>query len=162
MKAIAFLTLATLTAPLARPADNDSIDSVVRAVYSVISGPAGTRDWVRFRSLFADGARLISMRPTADGAAAQVISPDDYAKRAGANFEKNAFFEAELARRVETFGSIAHIFSTYESRRAPGEKPFARGINSFQLVKEGASWKVITILWDAERDAAPLPEKYLK
>ena len=62
MKAIAFLTLATLTAPLARPADNDSIDSVVRAVYSVISGPAGTRDWARFRSLFADGARLISMR----------------------------------------------------------------------------------------------------
>ena len=66
------------------------------------------------------------------------MSPDDYAKRAGANFEKNAFFESELARRVETFGSIAHVFSTYESRRAPGEKPFARGINSFQLVKEGA------------------------
>jgi hypothetical protein len=29
-------------------------------------------------------------------------------------------------------------------------------------VKEGASWKVITILWDAEREATPLPEKYLK
>jgi hypothetical protein len=162
MKAISLLTLAVFTAPLAKPADTDSIDSVVRAVYAVISGPAGTRDWARFRSLFADGARLISMRPTADGAAAQVMSPDDYAKRAGANFEKNAFFESELARRVETFGSIAHIFSTYESRRAPGEKPFARGINSFQLVKEGASWKVITILWDAEREATPLPEKYLK
>jgi hypothetical protein len=128
----------------------------------VISGPAGTRDWARFRSLFADGARLIPMRGTADGAAAQVMSPDDYAKRAGDNFEKKAFFESERARRVETFGSIAHVFSTYESRRAPGERPFARGINSFQLVKQGGSWKVITILWDAEKDSTPLPEKYLK
>jgi hypothetical protein len=162
MKAPALLLLAALTAPLARPADTDSMDSVVHTVYAVISGPAGTRDWARFRSLFVEGARLIAMRVTADGTAAQVMSPDDYAKRAGANFEKNAFFESELARRVETFGAIAHVFSTYESRRAPGEKPFARGINSFQLVKEGAAWKVMTILWDAEKESTPLPEKYLK
>ena len=103
-------------------------------------------------ALFADGARLISMRVTAEGPAALVMSPDDYAKRAGANFEKNGFFESELARRVETFGNIAHVFSTYESRRAPGDKPFARGINSFQLVKDGQAWKVMTILWDAERE----------
>jgi hypothetical protein len=162
MKATVLLVMAALTAPLARPADSDSVDSVVHAVYAVISGPAGTRDWARFRSLFAEGARLISMRVTADGSSAVVMSPDDYAKRAGANFEKNAFFESELARRVETFGSIAHIFSTYESRRAPAEKPFARGINSFQLVKEGPAWKVMTILWDAERETTPLPQKYLK
>jgi hypothetical protein len=88
------------------------------------------------------------------------MTPGDYEKRAGANFEKNAFYESEVARRVETFGNIAHVFSTYESRRAPGEKPFARGINSFQLVKTAAGWKVMTILWDSERDGNPLPEKY--
>jgi hypothetical protein len=162
MKPLVLLWLAALLAPLARPADTDSIDSTVQAVYAVISGPAGARDWARFRSLFADGARLISMRTTADGPSPLVMSPDDYAKRAGASFEKTAFYESELARRVETFGSIAHIFSTYESRRAPGEKPFARGINSFQLVKEGAAWKVMTILWDAEKESTPIPEKYLK
>jgi hypothetical protein len=162
MKFAVVLAAAVLTAPFARPADTDSVDSVVHAVYATISGPAGTRDWVRFRSLFADGARLISMRATADGTAALVMSPEDYAKRAGASFEKTPFYESELARRVENFGAIAHVFSTYESRRAPGEKPFARGINSFQLVKEGQVWKVMTILWDAERDSNPLPEKYLK
>ncbi len=62
---------------------------------------------------------------------------------------------------METFGNIAHVFSTYESRRAPGEKPFARGINSFQLAKTGNAWKVVTILWDAEREGSPIPEKYL-
>jgi len=158
---VLLLTLACL-APVAKPADTDSVDTVIRAVYDVISGPAGTRDWARFRSLFAEGARLIPIRVTAEGSSANAMTPDDYAQRAGASFEKNAFYESEAARRVEAYGNIAHVFSTYESRRAPGEKPFARGINSFQLVKIGNAWKVMTILWDAERPETPLPEKYLK
>jgi hypothetical protein len=89
------------------------------------------------------------------------MTPEDYEKRAGANFEKAAFYESEVAHRVETFGDIAHVFSTYESRRAPGEKPFARGINSFQLVKTATGWKIMTILWDSERESNPLPAKYL-
>jgi len=145
-----------------RAADGDSVDTIVRAVYDVISGPAGARDWVRFRSLFADGARLIPVRSTPDGPIPSVMTPEDYAKRAGSNFEKNAFYESEMSRRVETFGNIAHVFSTYESRRAPGEKPFARGINSFQLVKDAKGWKVMTILWDSEREGNPIPDKYLK
>ena len=157
----AVLILACL-APVARTADTDSVDTVVRAVYDVISGPAGSRDWARFRSLFAEGARLIPIRVNADTSSASVMTPDEYAQRAGANFEKTAFYESEAARRVEAFGNIAHVFSTYESRRAPGEKPFARGINSFQLVKIGNAWKVMTILWDSERPANPIPEKYLK
>ena len=89
------------------------------------------------------------------------MTPADYEKRAGANFEKTAFYESEVAHRVETFGDIAHVFSTYESRRAPGDKPFARGINSFQLIKTGAGWKIMTILWDSEREGQAIPSKYL-
>ena len=167
MKPFVALLALTCMAPVARPADTDSVDGasvekLVRAVYEVISGPAGPRDWARFQLLFAEGARLIPSRVTAEGPSVTVLTPDDYAKRAGASFEKAAFYESETARRVEMFGSIAHVFSTYESRRAPGEKPFARGINSFQLVKIGSAWKVMTILWDAEREGNPLPEKYLK
>lgn len=147
--------------PFAMANDADSIDTTVRAVYDVISGPAGTRDWNRFHSLFAEGARLIPIRTTTQGSVPNVMTPESYQKNAGANFEKNAFYESEVAHRVETFGSIAHVFSTYESRRSPGEKPFARGINSFQLVKTGDSWKIMTILWDSEREGNPLPEKYL-
>jgi len=42
---------------------------MVRAVYDVISGPAGTLDWARFRLLFADGARMIPVRMTTEGPA---------------------------------------------------------------------------------------------
>jgi hypothetical protein len=157
-----FLLALTCVAPAATPAGGETVDTVVRAVYEVISGPAGPRDWARFQSLFAEGARLIPVRLTAEGSSVTVMTPDEFARRAGANSEKNGFYKSETARRVETFGNIAHVFSTYESRRAPGEKPFARGINSFQLVKIGNSWKVMTILWDAEREGNPIPEKYVK
>ena len=145
----------------AHAGDFDSIETITRAVYETISGPAGPRDWVRFHGLFADGGRLISIRTVNGVSTPALMSVDDYAARAGANFEKNAFYESELAHRIETFGAIAHVFSTYESRRAPGDKPFARGINSFQLIKTAQGWKVMTILWDSEREGNALPERYL-
>jgi hypothetical protein len=161
MKLVALGVMLMVGWPAAQAADTDSIDSVIHAVYDVISGPAGARDWARFKSLFADGARMIPVRNSPQGGNPVVMTPDDYASRAGASFEKAAFYETEVSRKLETFGNIAHAFSTYESRRAPGEKPFARGINSFQLVKVGNAWKVMTIFWDSERADNPLPEKYL-
>jgi hypothetical protein len=155
-----YATALLLALPLAA-ADTDSIDTVTRAVYDSISGPSGARNWDRFRALFIEGARLINFRNTLQGPSLNVMTPDDFAKRAGANTASNGFFESEVSRRVETFGNIAHVFSTYESRRAPGEKPFARGINSFQLAKDGNGWKVVTILWDSEREGNAVPEKYL-
>jgi hypothetical protein len=161
MRLTAFFLGLTLLSPLAQAGDGDSIDSLTKAVYEVISGPAGPRNWDRFRSLFADGARLIAIRISNGHPAPLVMTVDEYVTRSSANMQTNAFYEAEAARRMETFGNIAHVFSTYESRRAPGDKPFARGINSFQLVKDGDAWKVMTILWDSEREGSAIPEKYL-
>ncbi|HET9319382.1 MAG TPA: nuclear transport factor 2 family protein [Bryobacteraceae bacterium] len=161
MKLFVSTAVISVLIPFAMANDSDSIDSAVRACYDVISGPAGTRDWARFHSLFADGARLIPIRTTPQGSSPAVMTPEEYEKRAGATFEKAAFYESEVSHRVETFGNIAHVFSTYESRRAPGEKPFARGINSFQLIKTDSGWKIMTILWDTEREGNPLPAKYL-
>src|SRR5919201_27574 len=124
--------------PAARSADVSSVDAIVAAVYDVISGPAGAkRDWDRMRSLFVPGARLIPAIATPEGGAiARVTDVDGYIQRASPAFEKDGFFEREISRKVDSFGNIAHVFSTYESRHAPGDPaPFARGINSFQLLK---------------------------
>lgn len=144
--------------PAPKPDDVSSLDNIIKAVYNVISGPAGQkRDWDRMRSLFYPGARLIPARPTKEGGAqATMLSVDDYVQRSGAALEKG-FFESEIRRETQTFGNIAHVFSTYESRRAPGEAPFARGINSFQLLKDGGRWWVVTIFWDSERPDNPIP-----
>ncbi|MFT7665504.1 MAG: hypothetical protein ACI87A_003742, partial [Planctomycetota bacterium] len=65
-------------------------------------------------------------------------------------------------RKVEQFGHIAHVFSTYESVAEPGGEPFDRGINSFQLMRDENRWWVITIYWDRESEANPIPAKYLE
>jgi hypothetical protein len=160
LAAVPVLLCASL-APSGRAADTDSIESTVRALYDSISGPAGARDWARFRSLFAAGARLVPMRVTPEGTAPTVLTVDEYVTRAGANFEKAPFYESEISRRIDSFGGMAHVFSTYESRRGPGQKPFARGINSIQLVLDGKAWRIMTVLWDAEREGNPIPAKYL-
>ena len=163
--------LAMLAAPaaLAQPAtgprasDTTSPETIVAALYDVISGPAGqARDWDRFRGLFAPGARLIPAAPRPDGSIPVALSPDDYIKRANDALLKG-FFEREVSKAVDGFGTILHVLSTYESKRAAtDEKPFARGINSIQLMQHGGRWWVVTVLWDQERPDNPIPAKYLE
>ena len=165
------------TTPAANPADVATVDSILAALYDVISGPAGKkRDWDRFRSLFAPGARLIPTFPhrppgTAPDApltgkeehVARTVTPDEYIERSRPLLEERGFFEREVARRTEQYGHIAHAFSTYESRhKAEDAKPFMRGINSIQLMNDGRRWWVVTVFWEGETEKTPLPDKYLK
>jgi len=155
---------ASSPAPEANPADVASIDAILHAAYDTISGPAGKqRDWNRFRSLFAAGARLIPTIPAQEGGfTTRVLTPEDYITHGDAFFAKNGFFEREVARRTEEFGQIAQVFSTYESRHnADDAKPFERGINSFQLMNDGKRWRIVTILWQGETPQSPIPKEYL-
>jgi len=80
----AFQAVMGQTAKEADPGDVASLDSIMKAVYDVISGDAGkARDWDRFRSLFYEGARLIPTSKDAKTGAitAHALSPDDYVKR---------------------------------------------------------------------------------
>jgi hypothetical protein len=148
-------------APAAKSEDVDSIDHVLVALYAVISGPPGDRDWNRFRSLFLPGAHLTSVGKAADGSVrVHPNTVDDYVNRAGAYFLKNGFFESPIHSRIETFGNIAQVFSSYESRHALGEAPFARGINGLQLLNDGKRWWIVSILWDEERPDNPLPQEF--
>ena len=145
--------------------DVASQDAIIAALYDVISGPAcQTRDWDRFRSLFAPGARLMPTGLNAERkAVVRALTPDEYAAATGSNLERNGFFEREISRTGETFGGITHRFSTYESRRhADDEKPFARGINSIQLLNDGSRWWIVTVYWQAERPDSPIPPQFLK
>ncbi len=151
---------ATPVAGEVRAADVDTIDHIVAALYDVISGPPGPRDWSRFRALFLPEAHLVRTG-IRDGAPVHVaMTPDEYAQRSGATLEKMAFFESETARRMERFGNIAHVFSTYASRREKNGAPFARGINSIQLLQDGKRWYIVSVIWDSERPDNPIPPEY--
>ena len=169
---IAFVVSCTLLSPMslaqenaeppdARADDVVSIDAIIETLYEVISGPAGDRDWDRFRSLFAPDARLIPTRGTEGGGAeARVSTVEGYIQGSGRYFKENAFYESEVARTTESFGNITHAFSTYETRRPPAED-VGRGVSSIQLLKDGDRWWIVTIFWVNESPEKPIPGKYL-
>jgi hypothetical protein len=154
------------------PSDVDTVDHLVASLYDVISGPAGKpRDWDRFRSLFLPDGRLGVVVPempaTKDAPArkgdAVFLTPDMYVQRDDSYFKTHGFFERSIANRVEEFGNLIHVWSTYESRHAENDsQPFTRGINSIQIVHSRGRFWVASVLWDDERPGLTLPEKYLK
>ena len=149
--------------PVAKPADVSSPEAILNAVYSVISGPQGQpRDWDRMRSLFIPDARLIPTVPSAGHADAVVLSIDGYIARASARMATMGFYEKSVHNETEQYGNIVQVWSTYESRHAPTDAtPFVRGINSFQLLKDGDRYWIVNIFWDAETPDHPIPAQYL-
>ena len=66
--------------------------------------------------------------------------------------------------RHETFGNLTHAFSTYESYRedqGDPDTPFARGINSIQLILHRGRYWITSISWDSERPGNPIPDRYI-
>ncbi len=151
------------TAPEAKPEDVATPESIVAALYDVISGPKGqARNWDRFRSLFAPGARMIPAGKRKDGTYGyRLITPEEYITSSGKMLVEEGFREREIHRVQERFGALMHVFSTYEALRGEETKPFMRGINSIQLFHDGKRWWVLTVAWTAETPEQPLPAKYL-
>lgn len=165
---LAMLTALALSSPSAAqtvdPADVETIDAIITAVYDVISGEAGeARDWDRWHTLFADGATLSAVGRAQDGSVRRaVMTPESYVEGNGRYLEESGFVESEIGRATERYGMIAHAFSTYESRRSASDpEPFTRGINSFQLMHDGDRWWVVSIFWQGESTDFPIPERYV-
>ena len=133
--------------------DVKSIGAIIRAVYQAISGPAGQpRDWERFRSLFLpDGRLILAIRKPGEKARARFLTVDDYVRRTDPFFEKEDFWESESGRRSRIIGNMAHVFSAFESRHSRRGKPFARGVNSIQLFRDGRRWWIATVMWNTQR-----------
>lgn len=146
-------------------ADGATPQTVVTALYDVISGPAGeARNWERFRSLFHEGARIKIASSSADGSieAGREWSVEEFAEAADEYYRKSGFWEREIASRMEIFGNIAHLFSTYESRlESEASEPVSRGINSIQMVRSNERWMIVSLIFDVERPDNPIPGRYL-
>lgn len=113
------------------------------------------------RSLFLPEARMmpVGKRPTGE-VRMRMLGVGDYIAASGPMLERNGFSEREIARRVERYGNIAHVFSTYEARTEK-EPIHLRGINTVQLMHDGQRWWIVSILWQAETPETPLPKDYL-
>ncbi|HEY3258449.1 MAG TPA: hypothetical protein VGJ64_06295 [Gemmatimonadaceae bacterium] len=135
----------------ARPADVASPKAIVIAVYEIISGRAGeARDWDRWRTLYAPGARLIPIERDGEGRSApRVLDPDEYIESRTPMLAANDFFEWETGHEELRSGSIVHVWSAYDAARTPGGEVIRRGVNSIQLWNDGSRWWILSEVWDA-------------
>ena len=130
-----------------------TLDGILRASYESISGPAGAaRDWERFRSLYAPGARLMPVVSAGvDVPRVRVLSPEEYIQRVEPIFAKEGFWERETSRETKQFGRVAHVLSHYESLHSAEGKPFETGTNSIQLFSDDARWWIVSVMWNTPR-----------
>lgn len=134
--------------------DPSDIGSVIEAMYAMVSGPAGPREF-SLHQVFHPEAR--QMRTGVDGAGVpwiKIMDQEQYRADTAAFFAANDFFEVETARRIDVLGNMAHVWSVYEARTAPDdETPERRGINSIQLFRdERGHWRIMSMIWDNERE----------
>lgn len=150
----------------AAPADVASPEAIVEALYASINrAPGENFDWDRMRSLYIPEATMIpSLEQT--GGEFRVLTVEDFIEWVdegtvvgGPN--DRGFLEEGVANRIERYGDIAQVFSTYQKRFWDEEEILGRGVNAIQLVNYDDRWWVVSVVWDEEVGAGPLPERYL-
>ena len=146
---------------MSEEADRAAIGAAVDEMYAMISGPRGPRDWSRQANCFHPDARQIRTWIGVDGRPAmKIMSLADYARDTTPFFAENDFYEIEIARRIDLFGNVAHVWSAYEARASLADaEPERRGINSIQLFRyPDKGWRIMSMIWDNERDGVTVPE----
>lgn len=147
--------------------DTTTIDALVAALYASMSFlPGAAPDHARLRALFVPGGRLVP--PGDDGVVVPPLDLDQFidasqrAIEASETLPDKGLVESEVARTVQRFAAIAHVFSTYETRHTLDEvEPLGRGINSLQLTLQAGRWWIISMSWDDESPQTPIAAKHL-
>jgi hypothetical protein len=147
-----------------RPEDVCSIDSIIKASYETISGPARQlRQWGRDRTLYIPNVYYVQtgVDPKTGKVVSHGMTYQEYADSAGPDLEKYGYFEREIGRTLRVFGHVASAMSAWEARTDANGKVIARGVNSIQLVNDGKRWWITSINWDEETPNNPIPHDLL-
>ena len=148
----------------ARPEDVASIEAIVKASYETISGGVGVpRQWGRDESLFDPNVRFVSVErdPNTGAIATTITTHQEFVDEADEFTVKEGFTERELGRKIERYGNVATVLSSYEGKNTSTGKVVTRGVNIFQLYFDGKRWWIISMVWDQETPANPIPSDLL-
>lgn len=141
--------------------EEKAIHQVINQTLAIISGDKGQqRDWETFRTLFTEKAQfhLLQKRANDTTNTVNVISIDlnTFIEKAGPNYEKNGFLEEETHYVIHQFNKVAHVEQIYNAEQ--NGKKFS-GVNYYQLVFDGTSWRITSLTWDEPDQDHPLPTK---
>lgn len=135
---------------------------VIETLYRLVTfGPENPPRWDSVRGLFIEDA-VILLRTSKDESTIFSLDGfiDDFKRFAGSEkVVANGFSEKIIRIKKTVFGDIAHFLVLYEAS-IPGTdfKP-QRGVDSFQLVRKDAAWKILSIINEVSLSGSPLPEE---
>lgn len=139
--------------------DLEKIDSLAARFYNGVSFDDGQwKDAEKIKPYFFTDARIVSNF----GVTPQVTTIEQYIASVRSNISKQgiiAVVEKEIYNQTDVFGKVAQRLSTYEIRFSFREKNelVRRGINMMQLINDGCTWKINSIVWDRESDQLKIP-----
>jgi hypothetical protein len=137
-----------------------TLEELTKALDDAISGPAD-RDRTCLRQLLLPDARLTPIAKSPEGSfTPRILTVDDWIN-AVARRGSTPMFERQVKVGSDTYGHFAHLWSTYEIRPTPDGAATVTGINSVQAVNDGIRWHVLSVLWEPDTTAGPVPEKYM-
>ncbi|MDP9081150.1 MAG: hypothetical protein M3O71_27350 [Bacteroidota bacterium] len=145
--------------------DNVStLDGIIKAYYDVVTVKKGGKVFFERDSLIHWPGVLVGAVSVSKSGKSVMHSftLKEYHRLSDPLLEKDGFYEREISRKVEKFGAIYHVWSTYESRNEAGEPIIERGINSIELFYDGIRFWIMGWIYDGERKNNPIPAEYLK
>jgi hypothetical protein len=152
--------------PPSAEVDLQSIGGVLTALYGAVQRPPGEGfRWDLLRAVAHPEAVMIPSTEQ-QGGQMVVMSVEEFIAwgdefAGGGGPDDPGFAEEEIARRVERYGDVAQVFSTYQAHFWDDDEILARGINAITLVWNEGRWWLTAIAWDEEVGAGPIPDAYL-
>ncbi|WP_347271264.1 hypothetical protein [Rhizorhabdus histidinilytica] len=134
--------------------DLAEIGAVLPRLYAAVGWSATKApDWDVFRRCCHRQAVLV---PMGSGAATPVPLDAFVAGMEGqrASGAIRSFDEVELGHRVEGYGNLASVRSSFVATIDGIDR---RGVTFAHLVREEGRWLILAAAWENEREGAPLP-----
>lgn len=130
-----------------------SVDEVIDSLYSLLSGPAGKRDWTAFRLLFHPAATMgsVTSNPNTNLSKYYSFTPEQYISNNDAFLQKSDFYEEEIDRKAMLLDGVAQVASKYQYKLSKEGEIKEKGTNCFQLTKENGRWWITNLIWQADQ-----------
>lgn len=140
-----------------------TLNGIMKAYYDVVSVKKGEKpSYQRDSILHVPNVNVGWATKSKDGkTAVKYVTLKEYHRLSDDYLAANGFYEKEISRKVEKFGAIHHVWSTYESRNTKSGPVFDRGINSIELFSDGTRFWILGWFFDSERKDNPIPAEYL-
>jgi len=141
----------------AMPGSTRAEEQAVLATVQRLFDAMRTKDTAAFRDIFEPNAKLFGMRPRQTGEQVVQVLPWDRFASFVASDQRGEWIERAWSPEVRIRGTLATVWAEYDFHF--GQTPSHCGVDSVQLLKTPAGWRIVSIADTFEREGCPKREQ---